>query len=246
MGWFTRKQDADKALQKEVLPEELQEPRPAASAAAKADKKHGPYDITERKIRPGYLDMGALKIMQLPGLPLRMEVAPDRQTILGVSYPLGNSDLNLAVFAAPRSTGIWAEIREEMADQMVKDGGKAEIVTTSFGKEIHAQIPAQTPDGKQAVIPIRVIGIDGPRWFLRAMIRGALALTPHDPEKLNPAENILSATIVDRSSDPMPPRKVLPLQPPTGANQFKRSAAAAAALELDPNKARGPEITEIR
>ncbi|WP_371164698.1 DUF3710 domain-containing protein [Buchananella felis] len=241
MGWFTRKKDADVTLQKEVLPEELQERREVVNKPA-ADKKHGPYDISERKIRPGYLDMGPLKIMQLPGVALRLDVAPDRQTVLGVSYPLGSSDLNLAVFAAPRSGGLWREIRESMADQMVADGGRAEIVTSCFGKEIRAQIPVQSPDGKRAVVPIRVIGVEGPRWFLRAMIRGPLAMAPHDPNKLNPAENILSATIVDRGSEPMPPRKVLALQPPTA----RIPGAATAALSLDPNDARGPEITEIR
>ncbi|RRD45317.1 DUF3710 domain-containing protein [Buchananella hordeovulneris] len=208
-------------------------------------KKHGPYDISERKVRPGYLDLGALKLPQIPGIGIQMNVTPDRRSILGVTYQLGNSVMSVAVFAAPRSRGLWEEIRGEIAASIEKDGGRVGIGQGPFGSEVQATVMVPGPDGRQGVLPVRVLGIDGPRWFVRAMLRGPLAAQAPNPDKLNAAENILSAIIVERGKDPMPPRAPLELRP-VGLEGEGVNVDASASPLLDPNASRGPSMTETR
>ena len=62
--------------------------------------------------------------------------------------------------------------------------------------------------------PVRFIGVDGPRWFLRAMLVGAVA---SDPAKARPLEDALRNVVVVRGSDPLPVREQVPLHLPTEA-----------------------------
>jgi hypothetical protein len=60
-------------------------------------------------------------------------------------------------------------------------------------------------------MPVRFVGIDGPRWFLRAMFVGPAAL---DESAAEPFEQALRQVIVVRGSDPLPAREPIPLRLP--------------------------------
>ena len=60
---------------------------------------------------------------------------------------------------------------------------------------------------------MRFIGIDGPRWFLRAMLVGAVAT---DAAKARPFEDALRNVVVVRGNEPLPVREPVPLQLPAG------------------------------
>jgi hypothetical protein len=59
----------------------------------------------------------------------------------------------------------------------------------------------------------RFIGVDGPRWFLRGMIGGAAI---HDPASASQIETLFKSVVVDRGSEPVPPRDLLALHLPAG------------------------------
>jgi hypothetical protein len=72
--------------------------------------------------------------------------------------------------------------------------------------------------------PARFLGVDGPRWFLRAMITGPAAA---DPEAAAVLEDVFRDIIVVRGHEPMPVREQLPLAlPPQAAAQVAQQQAA--------------------
>ena len=149
------------------------------------------------------------------------------------------------VFAAPRSEGIWDEIRDEIAAGVTQQGGTVDEVPGVFGRELMVRIPVRAADGRTGTQPARFVGIDGPRWFLRAVIHGAAV---HDVEAAADIESLMRDLVVVRGEEAMAPRELLALRLP---GEFLPSDAAAPEGEesnrpdLDPFE-RGPEITEVR
>ena len=220
---------------------------PAATDATGAAR--GPFDSQDVKTMGPRVDLGAIWLPVMPGLQLRMEIDKASGKITGVSTTLGQSGLQVQAFAAPRTWGIWDEIREEIATSITKQGGTVDDVPGPFGRELIARIPAVGPDGQQAVRPARFVGVDGPRWFLRGVLTGQAAV---DAEAARALESVFANVVVVRDGSPRPPRDLLTLTLP---NQGKAPGAAPAAAGADgaaPQTpsfdplTRGPEITETR
>jgi hypothetical protein len=57
---------------------------------------------------------------------------------------------------------------------------------------------------------VRFIGVDGPRWFLRALLAG----TPADPARAQRYEDVLRNVVVVRGSEALPVRDAVPLRLP--------------------------------
>jgi hypothetical protein len=113
------------------------------------------------------------------------------------------------VFAAPRNEGIWDEVRAEIAASMKSERGvPKEVQDSSFGTQLTGKLPGEGASGQVAV---RFIGVDGPRWFLRAMLVGAPAT---DKAKAARYEQALRQVVVVRGSEPLPVREAVPLQLP--------------------------------
>ena len=58
--------------------------------------------------------MGAILLPSRPGMQLRTQVADDGTTVLQILVVLGNSGIQMSVAAAPRSGGVWDELRDEI------------------------------------------------------------------------------------------------------------------------------------
>jgi hypothetical protein len=88
------------------------------------------------------------------------------------------------------------------------------------------------------------VGVDGPRWFLRAMVQGRAAVDPSADADLLAA---FADIVVDRGADAMAVRDPLPLRLPKDIQQQVEQHAEAEAQKptLDLLE-RGPEITETR
>jgi hypothetical protein len=187
------------------------------------------------------VDLGAIWLPVMPGVALRMEIEKKTQKVTGVSASLAGSSLQVQAFAAPRTWGIWDEVRAELAASVTSQGGVADDVPGPFGRELMARIPAQLPDGTRGVRPVRFIGVDGPRWFLRGVLTGQAAV---DAEAARALESVFANVVVVRDDSPRPPRDLLTLTMP---NQGGQAAPAGEAPKpsFDP-LTRGPEITEIR
>ena len=249
MGLFRRNASKESS---EALPSDSADVR--SEAVADVDDgtdeaqtaERGPFDASQVTAMGPRVDLGAIWLPVLPGLELRMEIDKKTQKVTGVSAQLSGSGLQVQAFAAPRTAGIWDEVRAEIASSVTGQGGTVDDVPGPFGRELIARIPATGSDGQAAVRPARFIGVDGPRWFLRGVLTGRAAI---DPEAAKPLESVFANVVVVRDGNPRPPRDLLTLTLPQGARPNDgapgHEGAAPQAPSFDPLK-RGPEITEIR
>lgn len=241
MGLFRRGAKATTSREESRVPEHEDDPAPAL----------GPFDRSAVD-KPGpRVDLGAIWLPVLPGLELRMEIEKKTQKVTGVTAALGGSSLQLQAFAAPKSSGIWDEIRAEIADSVARQGGKVDDVPGVFGRELLVHMPATAPDGSPRTRPARFIGVDGPRWFVRGVLAGKAAL---DKEAARPLESVFANLVVVRDENPRPPRDLLTLTLPRQKNAAAEGDAAADGAGATPTSARpadfnplrrGPEITQI-
>lgn len=209
------------------------------SAAPSAPTTHGPYDVADAPEGEGYTDLGALRIPKTAGTQVRLEV--DKRSSIPISATVihGESTLQLQAFAAPRSSGIWDEIRTELAASVTKQGGTSDDLPGRFGRELVVKLPAAGKGGKRVLRPARFIGVDGPRWFLRGVIAGRAAA---DPSAAKVLEDVFERVVVVRGTSAKVPRELLPLTLP-GAATARQEGGTPYTLEA---LARGPEITETR
>jgi len=177
----------------------------------------GPLDESEANpVRP-YVDLGGVKILPREGLHLRLEVEEETQRVVAVGLDYADSTLQVQPFAAPRSSGLWHEIREQIADQVNRQGGRTSEREGVFGPELIAEIPVAGPQGAPTETRVaRFVGVDGPRWFLRGVIAGDAAIKP---EAAALVEDLFRSIVVVRGSSPMPPRDLIPLRMPAAPAQ---------------------------
>lgn len=238
-----------------------QRPADAAPQSAPLDRTAGPFDASEVDSSEGRLDLGSLWVAGVPGMQLRLEIEEEGQQVVGVTALLEESAVQLQAFAAPRSYGIWDEIRTEIADSVVSQGGTVEEGRGPLGTELRTRMPSAGPDGRTVFAPARFVGVDGPRWFLRAVFSGRAALEEGAAE---PLLEVVRGTVVVRGDQAMAPRELLPLAMPLdaadapslddadadadddtdGTGDTERTAIRSTD-DLKPFE-RGPEITEIR
>ncbi|WP_105030497.1 DUF3710 domain-containing protein [Arthrobacter ruber] len=220
-------------------------PRVPAGHVSSADYARGtlgPFDAAEQDTASGYIDLGALRINAAEGLQLRLEVEERSKRVIAVTLDLGGSTLQLQAFAAPKTEGLWDEIREQIGASVGAQGGTVEERPGRLGTELLAKLPAQTPDGQAGYRVARFVGVNGPRWFLRGVFGGPAAL---DQNAAAPIEALFRSVVVVRGEHPLPPRELLPLKLPKDAAAGPPAAPAPARPDLNPLE-RGPEITETR
>ncbi|MBP1300500.1 MULTISPECIES: DUF3710 domain-containing protein [unclassified Curtobacterium] len=186
-------------------------PTDKSAPADRAD--NGPHDETEANLVRPYVDLGGVKVLPREGLHLRLEVEEGSQRVVAVGLDYDESTLQVQPFAAPRSTGLWHEIRAQIADQIERQGGRVDEVDGPFGPELRALVPvvvdgSGATDGARAA---RFVGVDGPRWFLRGVIAGKAAEQPDDAAEI---EELFRSVVVVRGTTPMPPRDLIPLHMP--------------------------------
>jgi hypothetical protein len=177
------------------------------------NRTRGPFDASEVDDDVERIDLGALKIAPVDGMQLRLELDQEQQSVVSAHALVGDSGVQLQVFAAPRTIGVWQDIRTEIADSITAQGGTAEVVSGPFGRELAATIPGPGPDGRTQMNVVRFMGVDGPRWFLRALLAGPVAA---DAAKAKPFEDALRGVIVVRGNEPLPVREPVPLKLPPG------------------------------
>lgn len=173
----------------------------------------GPYDVTQAPDdQRARLDLGALQLPAVAGVEIQLQAGPQGQ-IQQIMLAHGPSRLQLGVYAAPRTEGIWDEIRAEMVESLAAKGGKPREVEGEYGPELRAQVRESG-----GVVDVRHVGIDGPRWFVHGIYLGAAAI---DPERAGPLREVLRGLVVDRGTEARPVREALPLRlPPEAAAQL--------------------------
>lgn len=172
----------------------------------------GPFDESEANpVRP-YVDLGGVKVLPRDGLHVRLEVEEGTKRVVAIGLDYAKSTLQVQPFAAPRTSGLWHEIRAQIAEQIARQGGTTTLRDGAFGPELLAQIPVAAVEGQQGHMRLaRFIGVDGPRWFLRGVIAGEAAV---EPAAATQVEDLFRSIVVVRGSTPMPPRDLIPLRMP--------------------------------
>jgi Protein of unknown function (DUF3710) len=207
-----------------------------------ADQGSGPWDAASFPRRER-LDFGSLLVPVREGLDVQVNMAED--TGVWITVVRGDNALQLQAFAAPKTSGLWDEVRQEIAEEVAKSGGDSQEAQGPFGTELRARVRPSGEGRRQQLEPVRFMGVDGPRWFLRGVISGPAA---RRPELARPLEELFADVVVVRGDHPAPPRDLLEIRLPDEARR-----ALAEQLEQDaggpaqPNPfERGPEITETR
>jgi hypothetical protein len=185
---------------------------PKSAPADRAER--GPLDENEANAVRPYVDLGGIKILPRPDLRVRLEVDESTKKVHAVALDLGDSSLQVMPFAAPRNSGLWLEIRQQLSTQIAQQGGATTMQDGALGPELRAEIPAGA--GAPGPRVVRFIGVDGPRWFLRGAITGRAAT---DPEAGAAIEELFRSIVVVRGATPMPPRDLIPLHVPPAAAQ---------------------------
>ncbi|HZK35749.1 MAG TPA: DUF3710 domain-containing protein [Aeromicrobium sp.] len=195
--------------------EQVTLPEEAAIVEVQGIRASGPWDFAERPVEddPTYLDLGSLVIHGRTGINIQMPTDGDSDTTGAVVMMTDDAGLELRAFAAARSGGLWDTVRAELLDDVQRLEGESTVVEGLFGTELHVKLPVTLPDGEAGVQPSRIIGVEGPRWFLRATFLGKAALEPSDEGLLM---DCFRDTIVKRGSAPMAPRDPLVLTVPRG------------------------------
>jgi Protein of unknown function (DUF3710) len=215
----------------------------AADPAAPDTSERGPFDEADAEEKPGRVDLGALKIPGRHGMALRMELDRASRRVIAANVSIGQSNLQVQAFSAPRTAGIWDDIRAQISESITKQGGQVTETTGPFGKELLALLPVKDAQGNVGRRPARFLGVDGPRWFLRGVLTGAAVA---DKAAARDLEQYFSEIVVVRGTDARPPSELLALTMPgrpAGAPEAPLPAPMQAPNLLAP---RGPEISEVR
>ncbi|GAA2032431.1 DUF3710 domain-containing protein [Pseudokineococcus marinus] len=226
---------------------EAERVRTAALAREARRRTQGPFDLTEISeedaARPR-VDLGALRLPAVQGMELRLELEEKTQRVIGAVVVLGPSTLQLQAFAAPRTDGIWEEVRAEIRAQVSRQGGASEDAEGVFGPEVLARVPVRTDDGRTGHRAVRFAGVDGPRWFVRAVFGGRAAV---EREAAAPLEAMLRAVVVDRGDEAMAPRDMLPLRlpPQDQARPATGQPGEAQAAQAQPGQAQPGQVENL-
>lgn len=194
----------------------------ASDKSAPADRATaGPLDLSEiQGVRP-YVDFGSMRIPPRDNVQMRLEVEEATQRIVAISMDHQGSSLQLQAFAAPKNEGIWHEIRSQMKQSIVNQGGETEERVGSFGPELIAKIPLVDESGNRTGHRLaRFIGVDGPKWFLRGVVGGAAL---NDARAAADIDDLFRSVVVVREDVPLPPKDLLSLTIPGGTVAPPRS-----------------------
>lgn len=212
-------------------------------------RPEGPWDLEDLPSDDGLdrVDLGALRVPVPEGVELRVDLDP-QGAVVAATLVHGEDVMQLGVFAAPRTEPLWDEVREEIATSLAEGGGGASTEDGPYGVELQGRVPTDQPDSFAAA---RFVGVNGPRWFLRALLSGPAVAAGQVDEVLAGA---LRGVVVVRGADAMPPREPLPMRLPKEAQVSAEEAIAAQqaaeaqqqeeSRTLPPLAERGPETTE--
>jgi hypothetical protein len=204
----------------------------------------GPWDVTDDYPPAERVDCGSLLIPVREGFDVQINVAEEQGAWVAVVH--SDSGMQLQAFAAPRTGGLWDEVRLEIASNIAESGGSCHEDDGRFGTELRAQVPVgESGQPDQELHPVTFLGFDGPRWFLRGVISGPAAT---DPSLGGPFGEVFADVVVVRGDYPAPQRQQLEIRLPEEVQQAleEQLAAEDGGWGLQDPFERGPEITETR
>ena len=206
----------------------------------------GPWDISDDFPETERIDCGSLLVPVRDGFDVQINIAEEQGAWVAVVN--GESGMQLQAFAAPRSGGLWDEVRHEIAANIAESGGSCTEGAGRSGTELNASVQVGAEDDPSLAgqpQPVRFLGFDGPRWFLRGVISGPAAT---DRAAGAAFDELFADVVVVRGDYPAPPREQLEIRLPEEARQAleEQLAQEDTGWELPDPFTRGPEISETR
>ena len=184
----------------------------------------GPFDESEVDLDTlEGLDLGSLILRPSGPMELQLQVDEDSGEVLAVVLVGEDGALELRAFAASRGADAWEELRPRISAEMTRLGGTCQEQQGSFGTELTAMMPVETPDGQPAIQASRVVAHQGPAWLLRATLMGPAAV---EEGLAGPWEETIRQVVVRRGREAMPPSAPLPLVLPPDATRVDPPADA--------------------
>ena len=178
-----------------------------------SDRSNGPWDASEVEDDGSRMDLGGIRVRGVEGLQMQVQMDERTGAVSLVTLSAADGAVQIQAFAAPRSQGIWDEVRGQLTSSISTSGGLVEEIDGEFGPALQAKVPGQGG----ALQDARFVGVDGPRWFLRGLFLGSAAA----PGKNTVLEGVFRDIVVVRGSDAMAPGDALPLRLPEGAQATK-------------------------
>ena len=223
-------------------------PTEAVAAYEGRGEEYGPWDVNDEDVPDydDYLDLGAYYLPFLMGIQLRVKASRATQQVLGTTITYGSSSLEIEAFAAPKTLGLWDDVRADL----LKANANAREESGVFGTEV--KLPVSIKGGK--TVNTRIVGVDGPRWMLRGIFSGKAATDAADQETAA-LNKFFADIVVERGEEPLAPRDLIPMHPPVAPAERKAAKAAAEAegkehLKDIPDKPTGPfdsdQQTEVK
>lgn len=246
-GRKSKKKDAVREDAPETSAEAVEETpaTPDEDTVEESGAPQGPRDRDEVSDLGNLIDLGSVHALPGPGMELRLEVDSASNEVSAIQMGDDDGAVQVQVFAAPRSSGIWDEIREEISEMIQGNGGTVEETEGTFGPELRTRLAQTAPQGRTIFAPALFAGIDGRRWFLRAVYSGAPAI---DEAARAPYDDCIRSLVITRGEEPRAPREMLPLSVPSTndpSGPVELDEDGAPTDDLKPFE-RGPEITEVR
>ncbi|MBM7825495.1 hypothetical protein JOD55_001322 [Arcanobacterium pluranimalium] len=208
MGLFSRAKNTEDVEVNAQVEEVTSTDAPESTHAPESHRNSGPFDISEYGGVDDLIDAGALKIPAVSGATLQFTTDPTQEHVLGVVYMKDDSVLQLQVFAAPKTRGLWDEIRLDMRTSIAAQGGSSQEIDSPLGKGLLAQMPVAN---SKEFAPHLFLGVDGPRWFMRVTLYGRAGFDSNAAVQML---SILEDVVVERGAEPHPPRELLTLKIP--------------------------------
>ena len=146
----------------------------SSNTGSQVPPQEGPFDESDGTITGlldpdgeglGILDFGAYAFVPPVNTQLQIESSEEQNLVVHVLS--GQSNITIDAYAAPKTGGQWRFVASELADGLRNQGAKVSIQDGPWGREVI---------GSAAESVIRFIGVDGPRWMLRAVIVSSLSL----------------------------------------------------------------------
>ena len=177
----------------------------------------GPFDVDDLPDdEVKRVDLGSLLIEPEPGRELRLQVDEASGAVQSVVLAGKDGAIELRAFAAPRNGDLWSEVRPQIAADMAQKGGTATEREGRFGPELVCQMQVQRKEGGTATQPSRIVGINGPRWLLRATFFGRPAL---EPDTAGEWDDAITKVAVRRGDHAMRVGEPLPVSMPDEARK---------------------------
>lgn len=179
----------------------------------------GPFDYDEVDLgtEVARIDLDTLIITPWDGLNLQLQVDEQSRRVLAITGVWADSGLEVVLFAAPATSGLADQLREETIAEATELSGTTDVSDGPFGPQVQRVLPQPGPKGEQRFHVSRVWFVEGPKWLLRGTLLGEAALPDAPESAAAPFIEFFRNLVVRRGSQPLVPGERITMKLPEGA-----------------------------